>query len=174
MKNYNDATAIGQFVKGRIAELLFEMMIREDTNHTFTIIPFGYEKTTPELAQYRELIKNQETLTVIKQSPDFILIKNDKTEVHFVEVKYRREFNEKIASVISENAKNVSQYWFGTWFFLATQDGFYFDSGEEIIKNNGKMTKLSEAIIPAEIQNKYLTVLKEFINVKKKSVSLRA
>jgi len=168
MKKFNDATAIGQFVKGRITELLFEMMIREDPAHTFTIIPFGYEKTTPELAQYRELIKNQETLTVIKQSPDFILIKNDKTEVHFVEVKYRREFNEIVASDMKENAKNVSRYWFGTWFFLATQNGFYFNSGEEIIKNNGKMTKLNEQIIPAEIQNKYLTVLKEFIKVNKK------
>lgn len=166
MKNYNDAEQIGWFVKGKIVELLFEMMIREDPEHTFTIIPFGYEKTTPELAQYRELIKNYGTLTVIKQSPDFILIKNDKTEVHFVEVKYRREFNELVATRLLGEAKSVTKYWQETWFFVATQDGFRFDSGEEIIKNNGAMKKLDETIITPEIQNKYLGVLREFIPIK--------
>lgn len=166
MKDYNDAEQIGKFVKGKIVELLFERMIREDPKHTFTVIPFGYEKTTPELAQYRELIKNYETLTVIKQSPDFILIKNDKTEVHFVEVKYRRELTERVVAAIKESAKDVSQYWFGTWFFLATQNGFYFDKSTEIIKNGGVMKRLDERIISLEIQNKYLGVLKEFIKIK--------
>jgi hypothetical protein len=166
MKKYNDAVQIGKFVKGKIAEILFEMMIREDPKHTFTIIPFGYEKTTPELAQYQELVKNYETLTVIRQSPDFILIKNDKTEVHFVEVKYRRVFNELVASSLFESAKNVDQYWKETWFFVATQDGFYFDSGEEIIKNKGAMKNLDETIITPDIQGKYLNVLKEFVRLK--------
>lgn len=159
----NDAKHIGYFIKGRIVEELFERMIREDPNHTYTVIPFGYEKTTPELAQYGELIRNYDTLTVIRQSPDFILIKNDKTEVHFVEVKYRRELNEKVVASMKESAEDVSKYWFGTWFFLATHDGFYFDSSVEIIKNNGVMKQLSESVIPIEIQNKYMEVLREFI-----------
>ncbi|MCX6726355.1 MAG: hypothetical protein NTY75_00870 [Candidatus Shapirobacteria bacterium] len=163
MNNYNDAEQIGKFVKGKIAELLFEMMIREDPNHTFTVIPFGYEKTTPELAQYQELIKNYETLTVIKQSPDFILIKNDKTKVYFVEVKYRRHLGSFTRDDLSKRAQNITQYWKDTWFFVATQDGFYFDSGKEVIKNEGDMKKLDETIILPEIQNKYLGVLKEFI-----------
>lgn len=163
----NDAKHIGYFIKGRIVEELFERMVREDPNHTFTVIPFGYEKTTPELAQYGELIRNYETLTVIRQSPDFILIKNDKTEVHFVEVKYRRELTEKVVSSLRDSAKNVSQYWFGTWFFLATQSGFYFDSCDEIVKNGGVMKELSEETIPKEIQYKYMEVLREFIPNKK-------
>lgn len=162
----NDAKHIGYFIKGRIVEELFERMIREDPNHTFTVIPFGYEKTTPELAQYGELIKNYETLKVIRQSPDFILIKNDKTEVHFVEVKYRREFNELVAKDIKESAESLLKYWSGAWLFVATQTGFYFDSGVEIIKNNGAMKRLDEKIITPEIQDKYLTVLKEFIKGK--------
>jgi hypothetical protein len=165
MKSYYDAKQIGNFVKGRIVEQLFEMMIREDPKHTYTIIPFGYEKTTPELAQYQELIKNYETLKVIRQSPDFILIKNDKTEVHFVEVKYRREFNEKVADAMKTSAGELLKYWQGSWIFMATQGGLYFDSGEEIIKNNGAMKKLDETIITPEIQNKYLGVLREFIRV---------
>jgi len=163
----NDAKHIGYFIKGRITEEIFERMIREDQNHTFTVIPFGYEKTTPELAQYGELIRNYETLTVIRQSPDFILIKNDKTEVHFVEVKYRKELNEKVVITLKESAENVSRFWFGTWFFVATQKGFYFDSCNEIIKN-GEIRPLGETIISKEIQDKYLGVLREFIRIETK------
>jgi hypothetical protein len=166
MNGYNDAEQIGKFVKGKIAELLFEMMIREDPNRTFIVIPFGYEKTTPELAQYQELIKNYETLTVIKQSPDFILIKNDKTKVYFVEVKYRKYLSEITKNDLKKRAENMVKFWKDTWFFVATQNGFYFDLGKEIIKNNGELKKLDEKIISPEIQNKYLSVLKEFIKIK--------
>lgn len=165
----NTAQDIGQFVKGKIAELLFEMMMREDPNRTFTIIPFGYEKTTPELAQYRELIRNYETLEVIKRSPDFILIKNDKTKVYFVEVKYRRRMSDINKRGLLEGSQKVIRHWKDTWYFVATQDGFYFDSGKELIKNNGNMKSLDEKIISPEIQKKYLTVLKEFIRVEMKS-----
>jgi len=164
----NTAQDIGQFVKGKIAELLFEMMMREDPCRTFTVIPFGYEKTTPELAQYQELIKNYETLTVIKQSPDFILIKNDKTKVYFVEVKYRRRISSYVKNDLLNRAQKITQHWKDTWFFVATQDGFYFDSGKELIKNNGNMMPLDEKIISPEIQKKYLAVLKEFIRVEVK------
>lgn len=164
----NTAQDIGQFVKGKIAELLFEMMMREDPSRTFTVIPFGYEKTTPELAQYQELIKNYETLTVIKQSPDFILIKNDKTKVYFVEVKYRRRISSYVKNDLLNRAQKITQHWKDTWFFVATQDGFYFDSGKELIKNNGNMMPLDEKIISPEIQKKYLAVLKEFIRVEVK------
>ena len=165
MKNYNDAEQIGQFVKGKIAELLFEMMMRDDVNHTFTIIPFGYEKTTPELAQYRELIKNYETLTVIKQSPDFILIKNDKTKVYFVEVKYRRRLNGFVKTDLRNRAQKMVQHWQDAWFFVATQEGFYFDTAKDVINNIGEMKELDKTIIAPEIQNKYLSVLKKFIRV---------
>jgi len=168
MYKNNTAQDIGQFVKGKITEQLFEMMMREDPNRTFTIIPFGYEKTTPELAQYQELIKNYETLTVIKQSPDFILIKNDKTKVYFVEVKYRRRISNYVKDDLLKRAQNITQHWKDTWFFVATQDGFYFDSGKELIKNKGNMMPLDEKIISPEIQKKYLTVLKEFIRVENK------
>lgn len=153
------------FVKGRIVELLFEMMIREDQNHTFTIIPFGYERMTPELAQYQDLIRNSETLKVIRRSPDFILIKNDKTEIHFVEVKYRKQLSLRTKSDLTIAVKDLKQYWPDTWVFLATQNGFYFDSGDNIVQNKGQMASLDNKIILPEIQSKYLGVLKSFIRV---------
>lgn len=162
----NTAEDIGKFVKGKITEFLFERMIREDPDRTFTVIPFGYEKTNPELSQYQELVENYKTLTVIKKSPDFILIKNDKTKVYFVEIKYRKSLSEFNKRNLKECAENMVKYWEHAWFFVATQDGFYFDLGKEIIKNNGELKKLDENIISPEIQNKYLGVLKEFIRIK--------
>lgn len=165
MEYVNDTRHIGYFVKGRIAELLFELMFREDPGRTFTIIPFGYEKTTPELAQYSDLVKNYQTLKVIKQSPDFILIKNDKSKVYFVEVKYRKLFNSYVKKDLSIRAAELSKYWTETYYFLATQEGFYFDSCHNIVKNFGGMEKLNEKIIFPEIQAKYLAVLKEFVRI---------
>ena len=164
----NDKKYIESIVKGKIAELLCEMIFREDPNKTFTIIPFGYEKTTPELAQYHDLIKNVETLAVIRQSPDFILIKNDKSKVHFVEVKYRRYMSKLVKDDLLRRAKIVSQYWMDTYFFVAVQDGFYFDSCENIIRNSGLVGPLNDSIISSEIQSKFLMILKEFIEAKNK------
>ncbi len=87
--------------------------------------------------------------------------------MHFVEVKYRREFNERIARDIKESAETLLKYWSEAWLFVATQTGFYFDSGVEIVKNNGAMKRLDKTIITPEIQDKYLEVLREFISNKK-------
>ncbi len=38
-------------IKGKVAEVIFEQMFREEEK--FTVIPFGYEHTMPTLAQYR-------------------------------------------------------------------------------------------------------------------------
>lgn len=161
----NDAEQIGKFVKGRIAEEIFERMIREDKERSLTLIPFGYEKILPELSQFMGIIKNRETLDTIRNSPDYILITKDKTEVYFVEVKYRKRITN---SYIKQDAINSSKHWPDTWLFIATPQGLFFDLCKEIIENNGQIRKLSEDIISPEIQNKYLTVLKEFIRVETK------
>jgi len=38
-------------IKGKIAEIIFEQMIRDEER--YTVIPFGYEHTVPTLAQYQ-------------------------------------------------------------------------------------------------------------------------
>lgn len=149
-------------IKGKITDLIFERMMRNDPNHCFTVIPFGYEYTIPELAQYQDLVKNSMVLSSIRRSPDFILIKNDKTKVYFVEVKYRK-YLKKID--IFERSKEIVKYWPDTFLFLATQDCFYFDSCKEIVVNSGSMNKLNESIVPIQVQADYLSVLKDFIRV---------
>ncbi|MCW1949018.1 MAG: hypothetical protein KIH89_001035 [Candidatus Shapirobacteria bacterium] len=149
-------------IKGKITDLIFERMMKNDPNHCFTVIPFGYEYTIPELAQYQDLIENNTVLSSIRRSPDFILIKNDKTKVYFVEVKYRKYLH-KID--IFERSKEIVRYWPDTFLFLATQDGFYFDSCKEIIANNGLINKLNKNIVSVETQIEYLSILKDFIRI---------
>lgn len=154
-----------QSIKGKIADMVFERMMRDDQNHSFTIIPYGYEYTLPELAQYREFIKETPELARIHRSPDFLLIKKDRTCVYFVEVKYRKHFD---FENVLKWCNLICETWPSAYLFLVTQECFYFDSCAEVIKNKGKMRGLDTEVISLEMQNKYLNVLKEYITLEKK------
>ena len=66
-------------IKGKIAEIVFEQMFREEGE--FTILRLGYEYTSPQLAQYKNHIEVQQVLNTIKSAPDFALISHDKKRV---------------------------------------------------------------------------------------------
>jgi hypothetical protein len=144
-------------IKGRIAEVIFELMFREAGG--FTVIKFGYENIVPELTQYKEAPEANEALDKIKASPDFVLINQTSRLVHLVEVKYRRkpslENNLDIAIRMKKN-------WDPSWLFLASPDYFFLDEVSRIIENNGKMDFLPYAYINEELNRKYLSILKEF------------
>src|SRR5262245_9272399 len=77
-------------IKGKIAELIFELMFRDVGR--FKVLRFGYDYALPELAQYHHLVEVKQVLENISNAPDFVLIeKNDdrKLNVFTVEVKYR-------------------------------------------------------------------------------------
>ena len=72
-------------IKGRIAEVIFEQMIRErGDEEKYTIIPFGYEHTVPTLEQYRHLAEIPKIIDNIAGAPDFILISKDHTRIYLV------------------------------------------------------------------------------------------
>src|SRR4051812_7103160 len=110
------------FIKGKIAELVLDQMFREAGK--YTVIPFGYERTLPEIAQHIRTIKYQHVLDNVRTAPDFVLISEDKTNVYMVEVKYRKSCTEVELRDICEK---IQSNWNSIWLFLATQDGFYFD-----------------------------------------------
>ena len=58
------------FIKGKITELIFDQMFREAGR--FTILPFGYERTLPELAQYSSEVKYRPVLDNVRSAPDFV------------------------------------------------------------------------------------------------------
>ena len=144
-------------IKGKIAEIIFDQMFREAGEHT--TIPFGYESIVPELSQCNKSSKAQRVIDNIRHSPDFVLISRSKESVYLVEVKYRSKFNK-------ENMKNLANKqksrWHPSWIFVATLNGFYFDSCSNIIKNNSEVAKLENWVISKDLQHKYLNLLKEF------------
>jgi hypothetical protein len=149
-------------IKGRIAETIFELMFREATS--FDIYPLGYERTIPILRQVRDKTEQPRSRAVsqvmdnLSHTPDFLLLLPDKTQVYLVEVKYRRE--RKAAEVIRIAAK-LHDRWHPATLFVATLQGFFYDTCEAIVKR-GEIMPLAENLIPRQIQAYYLRLLHRF------------
>lgn len=151
-----------ELIKGKIAELIFELMFRETGK--FTPLRFGYEYTLPELAQYRNLIEVEKVLNNISNSPDFILIKNEKNnegklEVFTVEVKYRTDIDREEMKKIADDTLKT---WDPSWLFVATPECFYFTACRRIVENKGEMWKLTDNWISEPLKKKYLELLRDF------------
>jgi hypothetical protein len=80
-----------RLLKGRLGEAIFELMFREDEQ--YDVIPLGYERITPELAQYQHHAQVKAVIDNIRNLPDFILVSKDKASIYLVEVKYRAEYH---------------------------------------------------------------------------------
>lgn len=145
------------FIKGKIAEIIFDQMFRE--NGRFTVIPFGYERTLPEFAQYAKEAEYQRVIDNIRSAPDFALVSKDKKQVFLVEVKYRTKIDmEELKKV----AQKIEDRWQLVWMFVCTPEGFYFNRTSVIIEE-GRLIPLSSSWISEETQKKYLKLLNNFI-----------
>ena len=147
-----------KLVKGRIAESIFEQMLR-DTDR-FTILNFGYENVLPELMHRQRDIPEQETMEVIRRAPDFVVIDNDTHEVYLIEVKYMMHPK---AEWILRDALRMFQSWRPSYLFLATPDGFFFDKASIIKDGEGRISKFTQLDISEEHQTKYIELLNQFI-----------
>ena len=145
-----------ELIKGRIAETVFEQMIRDEGR--YDVIPFGYEHTMPLLMQYQQLIEIKQVMENIKDAPDFALISNDKRKVYLVEVKYRTQLNIKEILGITEH---LLMRWRPSWLFIASPDGFYCAPCRIIIKEKN-ISRLSEKWVAVKRQADYLNLLNEF------------
>lgn len=141
-------------IKGKIAELVFENMLREAG--CFTIMHFGYEYILPELAKGITFDKESETAKAVRSAPDFAVINNETKKVHLIEVKYRKTVRK---SDILQIANRMSEAWNPSYIFLASKTGFYFDSIVDIIKHKGDIRPLKHKNISDELQSRYLILL---------------
>jgi len=151
-------------VKGRIAEILFEQMLR-DTGY-FTILAFGYENILPELAHRQNDVHAQETMEIIRRAPDFAVIDNESHDVYLVEVKYM--MHPTVEKIIAAS-KRMFESWKPSYLFLATPDGFFFDKVNDILEKRGIISPINNPKIPKELQDKYREILNEFIVSNSKS-----
>ncbi len=150
------------FITGKIAELIFEMMLKDAGR--FTVVRFGYEYTIPQIAQYQHKAKVKKVLDNIRNTPDFILISNEKMEesnleVHTVEVKYRTSPNKK---ELVEIAEKMLETWDPSWLFVASPKGFFFTPCNDIVENKGNMWPLSDKWVEPSLKAKYLELLNDF------------
>src|SRR3989338_4763843 len=91
MINQTEIEFSRNLIKGKIAEVIFEQMMREEKR--YTIIPFGYEHTMPMLAHYQHLVEIKHIIKNISEAPDFVLISEDKSKLFLVEIKYQSKLN---------------------------------------------------------------------------------
>lgn len=147
-------------IKGRIAEVIFEQMIREEDR--YTVIPFGYEHTMPLLAQYRHLIEVEHVINNIADAPDFALLSSgkiqDKTKLYLVEVKYQKTLN---IEELKKHAGKLKERWEYPWLFVATSEGFYCGMCRDVLDRN-EIKLLPESWVTADRQKTYLKLLNEF------------
>ena len=148
-----------QLIKGKIAELVFSQMLRN--SNKFTVIPFGYENSFPEIAQYASLADDTRVLDTIRSAPDFALVSHDKRDVYLVEVKYRSHLDPVF---LVEMAAKIQERWKSVQLFIATPTGFFFGDCATIIESNGHVPSLDETWISKETQAEYLVILNEFIS----------
>jgi hypothetical protein len=145
-------------IKGKIAEVIFQQMFRDQEG--YTIIPFGYEYTVPQLSQCANASQQaKRVINNIKHAPDFALVSTNNQNVYLVEVKFMKNYSEKYAL---EDANYQKERWDPSWIFIATLDGFYFDHCGAIVNQEGKAKNLSESWVKMELQEKYLELLREF------------
>ena len=152
----SNITFAKNLVKGKIAETVFAQMLRE--TKTYTVLEFGYEKIIPELVQQGYDEKNI-TLETLRTAPDFAVINQETKKVKLIEVKYMRLINQ---GYILKYAKRMNESWNPSFLFIASLDGFYFDEINNIIKNQGKISRLKNSQIPDKLQEQYLQILQDF------------
>lgn len=138
--------------------MIFRQMMSEV--EAFTILSFGYENVLPELAQHQHDMNADAAMEAIRRAPDFVVINNETHDVYLVEVKYRTRMSSE------DNLKEADRMfrsWKPAFLFMATPHGFYFDSAKNIVHNKGEMKPLGDEYFSTELQDKYITLLKEFI-----------
>lgn len=152
---------VSRLIRGKAVECIFEQMFRESGK--FTVIPFGYEVTVPEIAQYQYQLKEPRVLDTIRNSPDFILITENRDQDYFVEVKYLDTRNNQD---IEKIADSLVKRWNPSYLFIASPDGFFFESAHIIVSLKGKITPLQDNWISALLRKKYLDILNHFLRQK--------
>jgi hypothetical protein len=149
------------FIKGKIAEIIFDQMFREQKE--FTVIPFGYDRMLPELAQYAREAEYQQVIDNIRSAPDFALVSQNRKKVFLIEVKYRAKLN---MEELKKTAQKIQKRWKLVWMFVSTPNGFYFDKTVNVI-NKEKIAPLANQWISRDLQEKYLSLLNSFIKYEK-------
>jgi hypothetical protein len=147
-----------ELIKGKIAEIIFEQMIHSTKG--YTILEFGYEKVVRQLAKQRKTSQAKDTIEIIRRAPDFAVINEDTHDITLIEVKY---MNDPKKSRVLSAARDIKKSWKQASLFVASPQGFYFDSVDKIIEQKGEISSFVHRAVPEKVTVEFLGLLNEFI-----------
>lgn len=147
-----------ELVKGKIAEIVFEQMIHNTKG--YTILEFGYEKVVRQLAKERKSEEAKDTIEIIRRAPDFAIINEETHDISLIEVKY---MNNPTSQRVLAAAQDIKKSWKKSCLFVASPNGFYFDTVDNIIQNKGSIRPFTHKMISEITQKRYLEIMNEFI-----------
>lgn len=145
-------------IKGKIAEIIFELMFKE--SEKFTVFRFGYEYTEEYLSQHRLQVKFPQVVKNVSNAPDFLLVTENKSQVYLVEVKYRAYIDH---AQLADIASDLTKRWNPSYIFVISKNGFYFSPANTISNNDGQIKPLDVNWIPEEIQKKYRELTEDWL-----------
>jgi hypothetical protein len=147
-----------ELIKGKIAEIIFEQMIHNTRG--YTILEFGYEKVVRQLAKERKTKEANETIEIVRRAPDFAVINETSHDISLIEVKY---MNKVSKPRVLAAARDIKKSWKRSCLFVASPEGFYFDTVDDIINNKGAISEFNHGKIDIKTIQGYLKLLNEFI-----------
>jgi len=147
-----------ELIKGKIAEIIFEQMIHSTKG--YTILEFGYEKVVRQLAKERKNENAKDTIEIIRRAPDFAVINETTHDITLIEVKYMNHAKEPR---VLAAAKDIKKSWKKASLFIASPNGFYFDSVDGIIAHKGQIKDFKHSGVPEKKMAEFLCLLNKFI-----------
>ncbi len=152
---------VKNIIKGKIAEIIVFEMFQEINR--FIVIPFGTEMLIPDLLKLEKTEVVQNAIGRLRQRPDLSIV-DTQTGSHFlIEVKYRESPTQALMLTL---AKDLHESWPSAYLCVVSPLGFFFDSCAEIIAREGDISLIDGAIIPQDIQEKYLKIVQDTIKNK--------
>lgn len=149
-------------IKGKIAEIVFEQILREIGG--YTVLNFGYEKVLPELSKFvTDKVASKDeldrTLDIIRRAPDYAVINHKLKKVSLIEIKWMTVIT---TNKVLQIAEKMSDSWNPSSLFIATPENFFFGEIEDIIKSKGQIEQFVHPKFDNTLKIKYLKIINDF------------
>ena len=145
-------------IKGKIVETIFQQMFIETDKYEL----YSFEATV-DLSSIQHLSHHKDIQNILDGSspvPQCIIVPKGKDEVYIINTLYSESYH---SNDLIDQARDSHDKWEYSWLFLATRYHFHFDSCWNIMNSNGHMDLLPYTWIPRDIQDKYKSLLHQFL-----------
>lgn len=146
-------------IKGKIVETVFQQMFLGSDQYEM----YSFEATV-DFSSIQHLVHHTDIQNIIDGKapvPQCIVVPKGKDEVYIVNTLYSPSYHSQDLMVLAEKYHSQWEY---SWLFFATDHHLHFDSCWNIMNSHGHMDFLPYTWIPRDIQDKYRTLLHQFLS----------